>query len=205
MSRRRCALRIYFFFVDIYIHRKTLAIDPFVSMIQNEPDDIRDCVTLRMSWIDEEINQHTTPSAQAIYDKYIKPFANMEVNIPGQIKKKIMNVFEESKPIRTFRERVQLELINVRSSVLGRVSIRQSRSSFKIASIQESVKNEARQSWQTLSMAELSSGRGLIGGIPEEPSIIHFYPAWKSLVNLLKSDTLIRFRNMLAKKRNALN
>lgn len=195
------------FFVDIYIHRKSLKQDPFLGMVQNETNNIRNCAMVTMSWIDETIEECQTPTPTAIYLKYIKPLSVMEVNIPGQIKKKIIQVFNEPKLARSIKERFHLELGSVRSSVTRRVSSRRRRATYSGSS--NIPKLESSNTFTNAPLTEISSrssrsrGSSLFYGLPEEPSIIHFYPAWKNLVNLLRSDSLIRFRNRIAMERSA--
>jgi len=83
------------FFVHVYIHRKNLENDPFLELTDTEDPIIKECARIKMKWVDEEIR--VVPTCMEIYNLYIKPFSDLEVNISGKLRRKLVALFE-SKP-----------------------------------------------------------------------------------------------------------
>lgn len=87
------------FFVDVYIHRKSLDVDPFIALAEKETFVIRECARVQMNWIDKD---DKAPSCREIYDLYIKPFSDMEVNIPGKMRRELVSLFDVKLSTRDF-------------------------------------------------------------------------------------------------------
>jgi len=83
------------FFVDIYTIRKTLAVDPYLALSEDETEVIRKCARVKMPWIDDVIaeNPGSVPTMKNIYDLYIKPCSDMEVNISGKLQTRLVGLF----------------------------------------------------------------------------------------------------------------
>jgi len=79
------------FFVHVYIHRKHLEDDPFLALTENEDSIIKECARIKMKWIDDE--PLPVPTCMEIYNLYIKPFSELEVNISGKLRKKFVALF----------------------------------------------------------------------------------------------------------------
>jgi len=80
------------FFVHVYLHRKTLEDDPFLALTDTEDPIIKECARIEMEWVDEETRP--APTCLEIYNLYIKPFSDLEVNISGKLRKKLVALFE---------------------------------------------------------------------------------------------------------------
>jgi len=104
----------------------------------------------------------------------------MEVNIPGEIRQKIISEFESpNMPVRTEVEMMGRDEINH----LGRVAYQGDLS-------------ERRESSESFT-APISEGTfDLQREDPElnEPTINHLFPVWKCLVNNMNYDSLLRFK-----------
>merc|ERR1719397_981010 len=158
------------FFVDMYALRKTLGKDPFLALTVDDSEMIRDCATLKMTWIDQSIrrNMDNVPSAKDIFELYVPPFAEMEVNIPGRMRKRLVVEFEEL-PKEQRISKILRKRTNVKSSS-GRV---------------DKTSDSMRIVFGTDDDCTRNSG---------EEQVAKLYPVWKTLVALLDSDTLVRFK-----------
>jgi len=170
------------FFVDVYIYRKALEYDPFIDMSDVESNLIHECAAIKMEWIDEWVreNRDLIPSTRHIYNLYIKPLSEMEVNIPGEVRQKLISEFENQRmPVRIKADKREKFENNNR----GRVAY-------------SGYLSERRESTQSLTAvtprATFSSQREHPG--LHEPSIIHLFPVWKCLVNIMNHDSLVRFK-----------
>merc|ERR1719233_827139 len=149
------------FFVDMYALRKTLGKDPFLALTVDDSEMIRDCATLKMTWIDQSIrrNMDNVPSAKDIFELYVPPFAEMEVNIPGRMRKRLVVEFEELPEQKRF------------STILRQRT--------------KDIKDSMRIVFGTDNERTRNSDRELVAKL---------YPVWKTLLSLLDSDTLVRFK-----------
>jgi len=166
------------FFVDVYIYRKALEYDPFIDMSDVWSKLIHECAAIKMEWIDDYIreNRDLIPSTRHIYNLYIKPSSEMEVNIPGEIRLKLISEFENPRmPVRIKADKREKFENNNR----GRVS-------------DYGFLSERRESTE-LFTAVIS--RGTFGSQQEHPGlhdpyISHLFPVWKSLVTIFMSMEL---------------
>merc|ERR1719320_119069 len=176
------------FFEDVYIHRKSLDSDPFLELSRMDTSLMKECASLDMYWIDQKIAgaPDRVPSSEDIYKLYIKPLAAMEVNIPGPLRKELISVFEGT---RRSKLRIGLSIQMTRRSIgWGRSSTNLSTTNLSIPEIhyEDTLKSKISTAPSIYSLDSLPP-------VHEESSIGSFYPAWKSLVNLLKNDSLVRF------------
>jgi len=203
-----------FFFLDVYRHRKSLPYDPFIELSEGACSVIRSCTMLKMDWIDEEIIKEPTvvPTCRQIYELYVEPASQMEINIPGWMRKKIIKVFEKKKSVRSswnLLARKSAEKSTEEHTEQGGIRpwmdsfYRRTRSTF-------SWKNESTRPSQgtcqgdklsVLSTASNAENESLpldehlrTSSIRTVYSIEHLYPAWRTLVSLLSNDSLVRFK-----------
>jgi len=231
------------FFVDVYIHRKQLEDDPFLALSENENHIIKEAARVKMKWIDEEAT--AAPTCNEIYNLYIKPFSDLEVNISGKLRKRLVALFEvktskkiprrskrsqslQMQPIcrHNSRARFSATVLELRRSVAVRRSFlpvkvgkkidsrllspscpfNKGFSSFgyqielsEIEAPSFKKRKSERHGGFTITLNEIvetseksdSQDLFLDSG---ELSISHLYPVWKTLVNLLRKDSLIRFK-----------
>jgi len=149
------------FFVDMYALRKTLGKDPFIALTVDDSTMIRDCATLKMTWIDQSISRNTdnVPSAKDIFQLYVPPYSEMEVNIPGRMRKQLVVEFEQIPEQKRF------------STILRQRT--------------KDIKDSMRIVFGTDDNRTRNSDRELV---------VKLYPVWKTLLSLLDSDTLVRFK-----------
>lgn len=234
------------FFRDVYLHRKNLGEDPYIKLSVNDSDVIKACARVEMKWVDQESKRTPgmIPTSTDIYKLYIRPFSQMEVNIPGRMRKSIVREFERKKlnfrkrlsiavglssppaPCRQF-ERSAVVLPEVELTPKANSELRESRTieanleTREIRATSQCSKagrgnsvnrtNPQSSTYSTASEEVLEiRGDPIVSGsdvIPphfhftsikncgqSEPSIEYLYPAWKTLVNLLKNDSLVRFK-----------
>jgi len=207
------------FFVDVYLHRRDLHEDPFLEKIAGETTVIKDCAKLEMVWIDQE---EQVPTLREIYLNYIKTHSQYEVNIPGRMRKKIMSFFGDGRKTKRLKRNVQNSLVNEMGNANSiRSEEKPSNRDWNVPKIDSinrpsslKVKDPncgANPADLSLYNAHAVSNRSVVKSNLQltnhsslgasnayenmtYPSIEVLYPAWKTLVNLLKSDTLVRFK-----------
>jgi len=209
------------FFVDVYLHRRDLPEDPFLAKVAGETTVIKDCAKLKMLWIGQD---EQVPTLEHIYLNYIKTHSQHEVNIPGRMRKKIMRLFGDGRKNRTRRlkRNVQNSLVNeVGNAISIRSEKKPSCRDWNVPKIDginrpsslqikdtNVVANPADLSFYNARAAsnrsavksslQLTNRSSANSSNPYESMPYHtielLYPAWKTLVNLLKNDTLVRFK-----------
>jgi len=233
------------FFVDVYIHRKQLEDDPFIALSENENHIIQESARLKMKWIDEEAR--VAPTCREIYNLYIKPFSDLEVNISGKLRKRLVALFEVKSKTSTKNHRRSKRSQSLQIPAMGR---RNSTGRFSATVLELRRSVAVRRSFLPVKVGKKIDSRLLSPSCPfnkgfssfgyqielseiETPSckkrkserhggftitlneivetseksdsqdlfldssdlsIAHLYPVWKTLVNLLRKDSLIRFK-----------
>jgi len=213
------------FFVDVYRHRKSLVHDPFIDLSEGASSVVRSCATLQMDWIDEEMKKepNVVPSCKQIYKMYVKPFSQMEINIPGKMREQIVNFFEQKREKKTMINRISsigyflsrniekgtsVELSTGGSSChwmephlgLRTLSTSSGRGGNNRIS-KYSGYRDAIDEHNTLPTTSIDENN-ILGSdvsfqthsISIDNSIEYLYPAWTNLVNLLNNDSLVRFK-----------
>merc|ERR1719233_223935 len=197
-----------FFFVDVYRYRKFFGNDPFWKLSENETMVVYACARIKMDWIDEEMRNTSSIvlTCMEIYNLYIKPSSKMEVNIPGRMRKELVNLFEQKKRNSTRRgmsfigklvrqvTRNNTQRMHPQSSISGlsrnsmvsNPRLKSQRTLFRDSNVYKSSRDDS----QNFSMHRHSTTQHS----GTECLIDHLYPAWKALVNLLNSDSLVRFK-----------
>jgi len=206
-----------FFFLDVYRHRKSLNNDPFIELSKDASCIVQSCSMLKMDWIDEEIIKQPTvvPTCRQIYELYVEPSSEMEINIPGWMRKQIVNVFDEKKSART-----SWNMLAIRSDskptieLTERVStrpwmdslIQRTRSTFNWRNGSTGTPGDPcydykRDKLSVLTTISTAGNESLpldghlgTSSIRTVKSIEHLYPAWSTLVSLLNNDSLVRFK-----------
>jgi len=145
-------------------------------------------------------------TSREIYRLYIKPSSKMEVNIPGRMRKELVNLFEQKKRNSTRRgmsfigklvrqvTRNNTQRMQPQSSISGlsrnsmvsNPRLKSQRTLFRDSNVYKSSRDDS----QNFSMHRHSTTQHS----GTECLIDHLYPAWKALVNLLNSDSLVRFK-----------
>jgi len=201
-----------FFFLDVYKHRKSLPNDPFIDLSEGASLVVRSCAMLNMDWIDEEIIKEAAevPSCRQIYKRYVEPSSQMEVNIPGWMRKQIVKVFEEKKEKLSFFARISQRASSAGTNNLGSTGPKKqplyirTRSLFTRKSGTNEYAPDKSSTRTTTAIAEnamLPLDEHLrIPSISKDISIEYLYPAWAALVNLLSNDSLVRFKMGLHSK-----
>jgi len=228
------------FFVDVYIHRKQLEDDPFLTLTENENNIIKESARVKMKWIDEEAR--ASPTVRDIYNLYVKPFSDLQINIAGNLREKLVALFEvtptknterltrsqslQIPPIYRYNRRARFSatVFELRSSLamgqsllpeqVGReIDSRLLSPSYpfqkgfssvsyqiELSEIKIPRKTSERHGGFSITLNEVvessensdSQDSFLHSG---DLSIAHLYPVWKTSVNLLRNDSLIRFKN----------
>lgn len=221
------------FFVDVYMHRKTLDVDPYLKLTEDEAEVFKACARVEMKWVDQDSLETPSmiPTCTDIYKLYIQPLSQMEVNISGRMRKNIVRIFERknkkkmnlrkrlsfatrlsfASPALPQRRAASLEEVELTPKAKKRSGDCKSMEAPLTAGPRKSTKRFIRShsAYSTDEVVDIrvepvASGN-LPGDIPPhfttminfgqtEPSIEHLYPAWKTLVNLLKNDSLVRFK-----------
>merc|ERR1719184_390968 len=203
-----------FFFVDVYRHRKCfINDDPFIRLSERETDVVKARARIEMDRIDQQLRDDPCTrvrSCTEIYNLYIKSRSQLEINIPGEMRKQLKNLLERKISTRSrpsFTERVWTEggraslmpLSRTRSipKLLMKSTSRTSVDSMASISRTPSPVHRGSQtcdltvdgsqnfSRQRMSSTQLSGSVCQIGDL---------YSAWKAVVNLLNSDSLTRFK-----------
>jgi len=88
------------FILDIYTIRRTIPEDPYLALSRHEAKVIQKCARITMPWIDRLIttNVDGVPTMDKIFELYIKPFSELEVNIPGKLQVKLVASFSAKVP-----------------------------------------------------------------------------------------------------------
>jgi hypothetical protein len=154
------------FFIDMYALRKTLQTDPFIVLTEDERGMIRECARMEMKWIDESISlvPDNVPSATDIFELYIPCYSEMEVNIPGPLRKKLVKEFEDLPPEEYHQYRLSL---SIRPKRVNKVDKESTRIIFGPEEPEDTTK--------------------------QEELVTKLYPVWRTLLSLLNSDTLVRY------------
>jgi len=84
----------------MYTIRKTVPEDPFLALSRNESKVIKKCARITMPWIDRLIstNVDRVPTMDKIFELYIKPYGELEVNISGKLQAKLVASFNKKAP-----------------------------------------------------------------------------------------------------------
>jgi len=202
------------FFVDVYVHRRNLPEDPFLKKVRGETTVLQECASLKMDWIHHD---HQVLTVWELYRCYIKTYSPREVNIPGQMKKKIMAHFGDGRKTKRSKVNTQKSLDNemvVSSMRSERMTKSRGWMVPKMESINQPISLQQEGSSSLANHADLSllntgaSNRTVAKAdlqLTNQPSLAEnpfenntsielLYPVWKTLVNLLKNDTLVRFK-----------
>jgi len=229
------------FFVDVYIHRKQLEDDPFLTLTENENYIIKECARVKMKWIDEE--PRAAPTVRDIYNLYVKPFSDQQINIAGNLREKLVALFEVRNPTTNTervtrsqslqippiyrcnrRARFSATVFELRSSlnigqhllpdkVCREIDSRLLSPSYSFQKGFSSVSYQIELSEIKIPRRKSERHGGFsiaLNDVDESSensysqdsflhsgdlSIAHLYPVWKTSVNLLRNDSLIRFKN----------
>jgi len=215
-SRETLCSENLLFFVDVYVHRRNLSEDPFLKKVGGETTVLKECARLKMDWIPHD---HQVLTVWELYRCYIKTYSPREVNIPGPMKKAIMAHFGDGRKTKRHKMNTQKSLVNemvvtsVRSKritnsrdwmVPKMESINQPSSlqqegpnSFAIETDLSLLNTGASNRTVAKAKAELkltNQSSSAENPFENNPSIELLYPVWKTLVSLLKNDTLVRFK-----------
>jgi len=179
------------FFVDVYMHRKNLDEDPFLELLENESSIIKDLAKLEMKWIDSEVEEKpwTIPSSKDIYHLYIKPLSELEVNIPGDMRREIISEFERT---------------TTRVSILGPIN---ANSNSKCVQMTPKRMKRATSTPIPAKFIERQTNNKVSSALSRtsaQPSISYLYPVWNTLVKLIMNDSLVRFRALRKWKRKEI-
>lgn len=199
------------FFVDVYKHRKALLHDPFCDFLDGESGVVKECARIEMDWIDKEIAElpDLIPSCIQIFRHYIRPFAQMEINIPGKMRKQIIKIFEGKSRQKTVRPRLSIRhFVSREKSTAIELTSRDSDSQYmEPANCSPTLRSSSSSIMRTVHESPYRDSLPIDCRLPTttptsvdlhlcrtETLIEHLYPAWKTLVNVLNNDTLIRFK-----------
>lgn len=198
------------FFVDVYKHRKALLHDPFFDFLDGECGVVKACATIEMDWIDKEIAEvpDLIPSCIQIFTHYIRPFAQMEINIPGKMRKQIIKIFEGKCRQKTIRPRLSIRnFVNREKGNAIELTCRDSDSPFMEPATSPTLRSSSSSIMKTVHESNYRENIPIdcrltnttatsvdLNLCRTETLIEHLYPAWKTLVNVLNNDTLIRFK-----------
>merc|ERR1719233_361270 len=199
-----------FCFVDIYRHRKSLPNDPFLELTEGENRVVYpNLARIKMDWIDMEMSRKPSVvlTCTQIYRLYFEQSSKMEINIPGRMRKELANVFDQRKPRKSIIKRLSVvgKFLGDRGISLHMTS-RTSRSfnipeaecntgSFSLSKNSQTFNQKTARSTfrSSLNDHHLFSTQRSSVTTETQPSIEKLYPAWKAVINLLNSDSLVRF------------
>jgi len=103
------------------------------------------------------------------------------VNIPGEIRQKIISEFENTNvPVRTKTDKREQVEKNGRGRVAGPGYLSEKRQSIENYTV-------------VIPLGTLIDSQREPSGLPE-PSVSHLFPAWKCLVKIMNYDSLVRFK-----------
>jgi len=128
------------FFVHVYIHRKNLEDDPFLALTEYEDPIIKECARIKMKWIDDA--SLPVPTCMEIYNLYIRPLSDLEVNIPGKLRKKLVALFEVKVP-----KKSRMQSSRTRSLQVQQVHKPNSRGRFSTTAVELSRSVPVKQSY----------------------------------------------------------
>jgi len=219
------------FIVDIYAVRQTLQVDPWRALSKGETKVIKKLARVKMPWIDKQIKEDASrvPSMDRIFELYIKPYAEFEVNISGKSQANLMVSFNEEPPsAMTLLSKVDVQLSSAayvdssdetdhltspegstseRSSPQAQPDNNKSGVSFKLDNIAPEykvghIKLESVDTYKNRSPPKL--GRS-VKDLQEEHRLTKLYPVWKELVMLLNNDTFVRYKESLKKSEHGIS
>jgi len=195
-----------FFFVDVYRHRKSLDYDPFLKLSEGETMVVYACARIKMDWIDTEMRKTSSIvlTCRDIYRLYIKPSSKMEVNIPGKMRKQLVNLFEPKKGTTRGLSFMGKLVSQMTTRAIPTYSL-PIQPNFSTSSSQRSIGSNLKtqrsmyggsygDKWPSNDSPNFSMQRFSPNFSENQCSIDHLYPAWKTLVNLLNFDSLVRFK-----------
>jgi len=209
------------FIVDIYAVRKTLHMDPWLGLSRGESKIIKKIARVKMPWIDRQIkaNGSRVPSMDRIFELYIKPYAELEVNISGKLQAKLVASYnKKAPPPMKLLSKVELELS---SGAYLDSSASLTEESDRISlegQLPEGQPEDNERESQNMYNFPSESGGGLISlqsvgtfncspkhkpsvtvkDLEKEHRLTMLYPVWKELVMLLHNDTFVRYKESLA-------
>jgi len=138
------------------------------------------------------------PDVSYIYDHYIKPTGSREVNISGKLQSAVMASFSDNmqsiEPRRDISEEGCIfnnsspQRINDQSVIFENIS----------SSPEVFVTSEQKSSFISDNVSDKENTKVAVYDKMLQ-RLIELYPVWKALVNLLTNDTLIRYRQLVAK------
>lgn len=208
------------FFVDIYTIRKNLTKDPWRALVKGESQVIQNCARVSMPWIDDLIadNRDGVPSIERIYELYINPSSEFEVNIPGKLQTKLVASFSSGSEKKPLVELSTLRLPDVQLSIsyseeTDKISLTDGRSTYSEEPKHGIVStfNNSRPSTVLNIIQNISDGQSptrmtkrSFQELQTERELIELFPVWKELIMLLENDTFIRFKQTLGKEKRGV-
>jgi len=216
------------FIVDIYAVRQTMRSDPWRALSRGESKVIKKFSKVKMRWIDRQIkaNCNRVPSMDRIFELYIKPYAELEVNISGKLQKKLVASFnKKAPPPMKLLSRVELELSS--GAYLDSSASLTEESDHEISYEGQLTEGQTEDSKRDMSqkldsaptesegaLTSLQSARTFnsmahkpsitVKDLEKEHRLAMLYPVWKELVMLLHNDTFVRYKEALAKTKNGI-
>jgi len=202
-----------FFFVDVYRHRKSFVNnDPFIRLSEGETDVVYACARINMDWIDQQLRIPSTRvlSCTEIYNLYIKSSSQLEINIPGKMRKQLEILFKRKISTRSglsfigrlWTERGSAAQVPLSTTMSIPKLFKWSTSALSADSMTPNLRTQrsmqrGSQLWnlpvddiKNFSAQRMSSTQES----GTECQIDDLYPAWKAVVNLLNTDSLVRFK-----------
>jgi len=217
------------FIVDIYAVRKTLHVDPWLALSRGESKVIKKFSRVKMKWIDRQIKESfgIVPSMDKIFDLYIKPYAELEVNISGKLQKKLVASFnEKAPPAMKLLSKVELELSSV-AYLDSSASLTEEESDHPMScevQLESQTEENKRKlvlkkplprldnviteseggldSLQSVRSYNLPKPSLTVKDLQKEHRLTMLYPVWKELIILLHNDTFVRYKESLAQNSN---
>merc|ERR1719397_180062 len=207
-------------FVDIYRHRKSLNHDPFIELTEGENKVIyANLARIRMDWIDMEMRSKPSVvlTCKQIYRLYIEQSSKMEINIPGSTRKQLANVFGQSKPRKSIRQRLSVvgkllgdKGISVQMTSRTSINFNHPGTECMVDSFSLSINSPTFNQKTVRSTMRSTIGSAFGDNLSVDDhhlfstqrstvytetqhSIEKLYPVWKAVINLLNSDSLVRF------------